>query len=85
MQEEPWEPPNEEAEPQQEVFPESTKPATEGNDTTQNRGSEGQSDEPQVPSFDQQTEETAGTTSAWPEWLTGKQMGIVGTSYQAPQ
>jgi hypothetical protein len=85
MQAESWEPMNEEEEPQQEVLPESTKLAMEGNNTTHNRGSEGKSDELQVPSLNKQTEETAGTTSAWPEWITRKQMGIVGTSYQEPQ
>jgi hypothetical protein len=52
---------------------------------TQNQGSEGKPDESQVPSLGQPTEETTGTTSAWPEWLTGKQPGVVGTSYQPPQ
>jgi hypothetical protein len=65
------EPQNEEAETQQEVQPESTEPTVEGNRTTQNQGSEGKPDESQVPSLGQPTKETMGTTSAWPEWLTG--------------
>jgi hypothetical protein len=39
------EPQNEEAEPQQEVQPESTEPTAEGNNMTQNQGSEGKPDE----------------------------------------
>jgi hypothetical protein len=38
-----------------------------------------------VPSLSQPTKETMGTNSAWLEFLTGKQPGIVGTSYQPPQ
>jgi hypothetical protein len=79
------EPQNKEAEPQQEVQPESTEPAMEGNDTAQNQGSEGQPDELQVPSLGHPIEETTGNTLAWPEWLTGQQLGAVGTLYQPPQ
>jgi hypothetical protein len=79
------EPQNEEAEPQHEVQPESTEIVVEGNDTTQNPGSEGKPDEVQVPIPGQPIEETTRTTSAWPEWITVQQPGIVGTSYQPPQ
>jgi hypothetical protein len=57
----------------------------EDNNMTQNQGLEGKSDEPQVPNLGQQIEETTETTSAWLEWLTRQQTGIVGTSYQPPK
>jgi hypothetical protein len=79
------EPQNEDAKPQQEVQQEITEPAAEGNGTTQKKGSAWKPDELQVPSLGHPREETMGTTSAWKEWLTGKQLGVVGTSYQPPQ
>jgi hypothetical protein len=79
------EPQNEEAETQREVQPESTEAAMEVNGMTQNLGAEVQPDESQAPSLGQPTEETTGTTSAWPEWLTGEKPGVVGTSNQPPQ
>jgi hypothetical protein len=79
------EPQNKEEEPQQEVQPERTEPATEGNDTARNQGSKGKPDELQVPSLGHPTKETTGNTSAWPKWLTGQQLGAVGTLYQPPQ
>jgi hypothetical protein len=57
----------------------------EVNRTTQNLGAEVKPDKSQVPSLGQPIEETTGTTSAWPEWLTGEKPGIVGTSNQPPQ
>jgi hypothetical protein len=79
------EPQNEEAETQWEVQPESTEAVMEVNRMTQNLGAAVQPDESQIPSLGQPTEETTGTTSAWPEWLTGEQPGVAGTSNQPPQ
>jgi hypothetical protein len=79
------EPQNEEAETQWEVQPESTQAAMEVNGMTQNLGATVQPDESQAPSLGQPTEETTGTTSAWPEWLMGEQSEVVGTSNQPPQ
>jgi hypothetical protein len=52
---------------------------------THNLGETVQLDESQVPNLGQPTEEAARTTSAWPQWITGEKLGVVGTSNQPPQ
>jgi hypothetical protein len=74
------EPQNEEAETQREVKLESTQAAVEVNGMTQNLGVAVQPDESQAPNLGQPIEDTTGTTSAWPEWLMGKQSKVVGIS-----
>jgi hypothetical protein len=76
------EPQNKEAETQQELQPEHTEAAVEVNGMTQNLGAEEKPDEMQAPGLGQPEEEIAGTTWAWPEWMTGEQPGVVGTSNQ---
>ena len=57
----------------------------EVNRTTKHLGAEGQLDDTQVLELGHPTEDTTRTTWAWPEWITGEQPGVVGTSSQPTQ
>jgi hypothetical protein len=78
-------PQNEEAKTQQEVQPESTEAALEVNGTTQNLEAAVQQDELQMTISDQPVEDTTANDSAWPKWLMGEQLEVVGTSNQPLQ
>jgi hypothetical protein len=64
------EPQNKEEETHQEIPPEHTEATMEVNRMTQHLGEEEKPDEMQAPDLGHPAEETAGTTWAWPEWMT---------------
>jgi hypothetical protein len=76
---------NKEVETQQELQPEHTEAAIEVNGMTQNLGEEEKPDETQAPDLGQPTEDTTGTTWAWPGWMIGEQPGVAGTLSQPTQ
>jgi hypothetical protein len=65
-------PHDKEEETHQEIPPKHTKATLEVNQMTQHLGEEDQPYETQAPSLGHLAKETAGTTWAWPEWMTGK-------------
>jgi hypothetical protein len=79
------EPQNKEEETHQEIPPKHTEVVMEVNIMTQHLGEEEQPDETKAPGLGHPTEETAGTTWAWPEWMIGEQPTIVGTLSQPTQ
>jgi hypothetical protein len=72
-------------ETQQEVQPKSTEATLKVNGTAQNLEAAVQLDESQTTISGQLAEETVANASAWPEWLMGEQLEVVGTSNQPPQ
>jgi hypothetical protein len=78
-------PQNEEGETQHEVHPKSTEAVLEVNRTTQNLEAPAQPVESQMTISGQPVEEITANASAWPKWLMGKQLEVVGTSNQPSQ
>jgi hypothetical protein len=57
----------------------------EVNRMTKHLGAEEQLDKMQAPDLGHPAEETARTTWAWLEWMTGEKPGVAGTSSQPTQ